>query len=61
MNFREFETMLLASNHICYGGVEYEEATYGRRGKTNKFIFCLLLILPLLLSSVDIRIQSQKS
>ena len=46
--------MLLASNHTRYGGEEYEEATYGRRGKTNKFIFCLLLILPLLLSSVDI-------
>ena len=29
MNFRELETMLLASNHNCYGGEEYEEATYG--------------------------------
>ena len=29
MNFWEFETMLLASNHNCYGGEEYEEATYG--------------------------------
>lgn len=37
MNFMEFDTMLLASNHIRYGGVEYEEATYGCRGKTNKF------------------------
>ena len=24
-----FETMLLASNYIRYGGKEYEEATYG--------------------------------
>ena len=54
MNFQEFETMLLASNHNCYGGEEYEEATYGRGGKTNKYIFCPLLILPLPLSSVDI-------
>ncbi len=39
---------------IIYGGEEYEEATYGRGDNTNKFIFCPLLILPLLLSSVDI-------
>ncbi len=39
---------------IFYGGEEYEEATYGRGGKTNKYIICTLLILPLLLSSVDI-------
>ena len=26
MNFWEFETMLLASNHTRYGGEEYEEA-----------------------------------
>ena len=39
MNFREFEMMLLASNYTRYGGEEYEEATYGRGGKTNKHIF----------------------
>ena len=53
VNFWEFETMLLASNYIRYGGEEYEEATYGRGGK-NSYIICPLLILPLLLSSVDI-------
>ncbi len=46
--------MLLASNQTRYGGEEYKEATHGRGGKTNKYIFCSLLILPLLLSSVDI-------
>ena len=35
MNYGEFETMLLASNYTRYGGEEYEEATYGRGGKTN--------------------------
>ena len=38
---------------IFYGGEEYEEATYGRGGK-NSYTICPLLILPLLLSSVDI-------
>ncbi len=33
MNFQKLGAMLLVSNYTRYGGEEYEEATYGRRGK----------------------------